>query len=219
MLDLLKKNKWFLIPLIVLLLAVFPFFLLISRADIHVFINQYYSGFGDFVFKNITHLGDGIASLIAGVIVLFFSFRKSFNIAAAGLFAGLFVQLLKKFVFFNILRPTNPVLNITDLHLVEGVDLHSTFSFPSGHSATIFALCFCLAIFAKRNIWKFMFFCLAVLVAYSRVYLSQHFLIDVYFGAIIGVFSGILMTIIFTKGRAKWLDKSLIDLLFRNNYR
>jgi len=219
MLDLLKKNTWFLTPLIVLLFAILPFFFLESKANIHIFLNQYYSDFGDFLFKNITHLADGIAPIIAGVVVLFFSIRKSFIIASAGLIAGLLVQLLKKIVFFDILRPTNPVLNITDLHLVEGVNLHSTFSFPSGHSATIFALCFCLALFVERKMWKFMLFCLAVLVAYSRIYLSQHFLIDVYAGAIIGVLSGILMATIFSKGRAKWLDKSLINLLFRNGQR
>lgn len=217
MLDLLKKNSWFLTPLIVLLFIVLPFFFLYTRINIHIFLNQYNSDFGDFLFKNITVLGDGIMPIIAGFIVLFLSIRKSFTITSAGLFAGLSVQLLKKFVFFDLLRPTNPVLNIPDLHLVEGVDLHSTFSFPSGHSATIFALCLCLAIFSKAKIWKFMLFCLAVLVAYSRIYLSQHFLIDIYVGAIIGIISGILMAIIFTKGKAEWLDKSLIDLLFRNS--
>ena len=218
MLDLVKKNTWFLIPLVVLLLVVLPFFFLYTKTNIHIFLNQYYSGFGDFLFKNITVLGSGIMPIIAGFIILFLSIRKSFIITSAGLFAGLSVQLLKKFVFFDLLRPTNPVLNIADLHLVEGIELHSTFSFPSGHSATIFALCLCLAIFSEGKIWKFMLFCLAVLVAYSRIYLSQHFLIDVYVGAIIGVISGILMAIIFTKGKAEWLDRSLIDLLFRKSY-
>lgn len=219
MLDLLKKNKWFLTPLIVLLCAILPIFFMESRTNIHIFLNHYNSDFADFLFKNITHFADGIAPLIAGVIVLLFSFRKSLIITSAGLFAGLVVQLLKKLVFPDILRPTNPFLNINDLHLVEGIDLHSTYSFPSGHSATIFALCFCLAIFADSKIWKIMLFCLAVLVAYSRVYLSQHFLIDIYAGAIIGVLSGILMAIIYSKGNAKWLDKSLISLLFGTRQR
>ncbi len=213
MLNLLRKNSFFLTPLIILLIALIPLFLLASKINIHIFLNQHYSQFADFIFKNSTVLGSGLSFVIVGVVFLLFSIRRSFVITSSGLLAGILVQVLKRLVFPGMLRPSTLLSGIADLHIVEGVNLHSVFSFPSGHSATIFALCFCLAAFTKRKLWKFVLFCLAALVAYSRVYLSQHFLFDVYVGAIIGVLSGIIMTVIFTKMKIIWFDKSLINLL------
>lgn len=213
MIDILKKNSFFLYPFIILLIALFSVFFLVSKVDIHLVMNQYHSIFADIIFKNITILGNGLAPLIAGIILILFSIRKCFIITSSGLLAGLLVQLLKRLVFFDISRPQKVFRNISDLYYVEGMDLHGALSFPSGHSATIFALCFCLAFFTNEKILKFVLFCLAVLVAYSRVYLSQHFLIDIYAGAIIGVLSGLFMTFILIKSKKIYLDKSLINLI------
>jgi membrane-associated phospholipid phosphatase len=58
------------------------------------------------------------------------------------------------------------------------------------------------------------FFLLAVLAAYSRVHLSQHWLIDVYVGSIIGVCFSILVFIVFYSTN-KWphLNTNLSTLL------
>ena len=61
------------------------------------------------------------------------------------------------------------------LHLVEGIDLHSVNSFPSGHSASAFALFLCLTIIIKNKALQPIFFTIACLVAYSRVYLRNTF--------------------------------------------
>jgi membrane-associated phospholipid phosphatase len=49
------------------------------------------------------------------------------------------------------------------------------------------------------------------------MYLSQHFLIDVYFGSVIGVASAV--TIIYLIGRSGklWLDKSIMVILSNTN--
>ena len=89
------------------------------------------------------------------------------------------------------------------LPLVEGVNMHHSNSFPSGHSATFFVFFTCFALLLayyyqqrathydlKKKILMylsmFLLFVLASLGAYSRVYLSQHFLSDVCVGSIIG---------------------------------
>ena len=43
-----------------------------------------------------------------------------------------------------------------------------------------------IGLFIKRNNWALFFISIAFLVGFSRIYLTQHFLIDVLFGALIG---------------------------------
>jgi membrane-associated phospholipid phosphatase len=215
--EIVKKNSFFLIPQLLLLLVLLPVLIIGSKENIHLFLNQFHSFFFDVFFKFITYFGSGIVPVIAGVLFMLFSFRKSFLIASSGLFAGLLAQVFKRFVFPDRPRPSKVFFDSPNLYIVEGVDLHWTFSFPSGHSATIFALCFCLAFFAERRVFKLIFFTFAILVAYSRVYLSQHFLMDVYAGSIIGTLSGIIMAYSFSNIQVRWFDKSVIYSLFRHN--
>ena len=212
MTDLIKKNSLFLVLQLFILIALIPVLLLYTRVDIHIFLNQYNSVITDYFFRYITMLGSGFAPVIFGLVFLFISFRKSFQITCSGLLAGFVVQLLKRLVFPGIMRPVEIIESSDILHLIEGVELHSKYSFPSGHSATIFALCFCLAFFSEKALWKFVLFCLAIMVAYSRIYLSQHFLIDVYTGSVIGVLSALIIVNLFSGANVAWFDKSLITL-------
>ena len=125
---------------------------------------------------------------------------------------GIFVQFLKRAVFFSIDRPVEFFKGNFDLYLVEGVKIYNKFSFPSGHAATTFGFFICIAFIAQNKLIKFLCLFLACLVGYSRIYLSQHFLIDVYFGSIIGVVGSIIFYNIIYLRKAKWLDNSLLTL-------
>jgi membrane-associated phospholipid phosphatase len=59
-------------------------------------------------------------------------------------------------------------------------------SFPSGHSTTAFAIFAMLSFFSSKYMVKVLLFVLAVLVAFTRIYLLQHFLVDTLAGAFIG---------------------------------
>jgi membrane-associated phospholipid phosphatase len=207
--DICKKNKVFLIPYIGFLLIVFPVMILLPKAEIHLFINGYYSSFCDFFFRYITLLGSGAAPFIIGVVFLFYSLRNAFFIAASASLAGVLAQVLKRMVFFDAARPLSYFRDIAELHIVKGVDMYCSHSFPSGHSATIFALCFALALLTNNNLIKFSLFLLAFVVAFSRVYLSQHFLNDIYAGSIIGMACVPVTKIVFDRIKASWIDKSL----------
>ncbi len=70
----------------------------------------------------------------------------------------------------------------------------SDFSFPSGHTCASFAAAFVLyRAFPKKYSWIFLL--LAVLIAYSRLYLGVHYPSDVLGGFIIGTFSAFLNTL------------------------
>jgi membrane-associated phospholipid phosphatase len=106
------------------------------------------------------------------------------------------------------------------LPLVEDVNMHHSNSFPSGHASTFFVFFTCAALLLtylyqqkdphcrNRRSWMLMniimliLLTLAALGAYSRVYLSQHFLLDVCVGSIIGFISPCLF---FYFGRNKIL--------------
>ena len=73
------------------------------------------------------------------------------------------------------------------LHFVEGVRLHEYNTFPSGHTTLAFSFFFLLSVFFQKPWLSAVFFVLALLVAYSRMYLSMHFLADVWVGSILGI--------------------------------
>ena len=60
------------------------------------------------------------------------------------------------------------------------------FSFPSGHAAVAFAAATIFAFFDKKRFW--LYYILSFLIAFSRIYLGCHYLVDTLAGAIVGIF-------------------------------
>jgi membrane-associated phospholipid phosphatase len=178
------------------------FLMMNGKVEIHMFINTYHSSFLDVLFKYVTYLGDGITVAVGAVLVSLLTFKKyrySVAILGAGtlVLAGASSQMLKRLVFDDALRPLG-FIGEGKLYLVPGVDVHTANSFPSGHTTAAFAFFAFLAfvMFAKNKLMQIITAIVAVLVGYSRMYLSQHFLEDVVTGAILGLCCFILMALI-----------------------
>src|SRR5690606_11972302 len=62
---------------------------------------------------------------------------------------------------------------------------HAGYSFPSNHAANMFAVATVLGFFSSY--WLPLFFFIAGIIAYSRVYVGVHFPLDVVVGAIYGI--------------------------------
>lgn len=165
-----------------------------------LWLNARHTPFWDGFFKYFTFLGDGI---FFGIIVLVFLMYRYYY-ALMGLVTFLtsgvlFSQVLKKTIFRSFPRPKGYFGEDFPLNYVEGVTAHAHQSFPSGHTATAFALFCMLSLMVKNKAWGVLFFICAWLVAVSRSYLILHFFIDTYFGAIIGVLCGLLTFYFFEK--------------------
>ncbi len=175
--------------------------LTVDKGNIHLAINRLNSPFADVIFRWITEFG--AFPLIAATIVvtLFFRYRIAMTATVATTLASLLTQVGKRLVWPDSPRPKVFFADTDLLHLVDGVHLHSAHSFPSGHTAGAFALFITLALFAAKPAYKLLFLLAACLVGYSRMYLSQHFLIDVTVGSAIGAGSALLIYAWFTSGK------------------
>lgn len=175
-----------------------------------VFLNGIHFDATDVFFKYVTFIGDGILFVPLIIILLFvrYSYAVMGTIIAVG--HGIIVSFLKRVVFKGTPRPTAYFEDTSMLHFVEGVNVHTSNSFPSGHTATAFAFCLFLTFLIDRKSWGTLLLLLAVLGGYSRMYLLQHFYIDTVFGGAIGS-AVVIITwkIIESKKQPEWLNKKL----------
>ena len=168
-----------------------------------------------FIFDNffycVTYLGDGFfAALILIFILLFISVRKSLVITGILLSVSALTQILKLFVFPSSSRPIVFFKDVIQLHFVDGLEIHTSNSFPSGHTTQAFCMFFLFSFFIKNKNWNYVFFLIAALAAISRVYLLQHFLRDIYVGAIIGTLGSVLF--LYLSNKYALLSNPALDL-------
>jgi len=175
--------------------------LFLSKGELELLINQNHSPILDVFFKYITHLGDGSLLAILLVVLLFYNYSSAILTTFTIVLQSIFVSIFKRWIFKGLERPLAFFGDEISLNFVEGVNVHSSNTFPSGHTATGFAL-FALVFIVINNrgvIISTLLFFLAFCVGFSRVYLLQHFVIDVYFGAIFGLISVVIALIFMEK--------------------
>jgi membrane-associated phospholipid phosphatase len=189
--------------------------LLKPKAYIHLFINQYHSSAADVFFTFATFLGDGISATILVLILLFIKFRYALMVALSNISCSVIVQLLKRLFFFDSVRPYQFFKGTHPLYFVPGVEVYSFNSFPSGHSATIFTTCTLLCLMTKQRSLRTVLFIMAFTIAFSRVYLSEHFFVDIYAGAILGVVLAYSTATYLndSNGTPVWFDHSFVTML------
>ena len=174
------------------------------KLELHLLLNSHHTEIQDTFFKYYSILPEWPLYIVALLPILWKRKEITFFFALCELSSGAVVQILKH--MFSSPRPIVEFENYPNmmLPLVEGVRLHHSNSFPSGHTSTFFVFCTCCALllayyYTQRTDWhnrrSWLLLCLALLVllalaalgGYSRIYLSQHFLSDVCVGSIIGV--------------------------------
>lgn len=217
--QMLKTLSVYFIAYFVLLIVVFGLLYLYPKPELHLLLNSYHTSIQDTFFKYYSMMAEGPLYALELLPLFWKKIRLTIFFALCELSGGGLLQILKHTISAE--RPASVFENYHDmiLPLVQGVDLHYGNSFPSGHASTFFVFFTCSALFMayhykmkdyqnKRPAWvltriaMFLFFVFATLGAYSRIYLSQHFLSDVCVGCIIGFMTPCL---IFYFGRHKIL--------------
>jgi len=174
-------------PFIFVLIPLFLASIIIPKGEDILLINGNHSPLLDEFFKTITYLGDGLILIPIAGLALFLRFRYLITIAAASAVLGLAVSLFKKVIFPGMVRP-KLFLDNSLIHFVSDVKVYTAHSFPSGHTATAFSAALLIALVTRNKVLGTFALVLAILVGYSRIYLAQHFLMDVAAGAILGYF-------------------------------
>ena len=161
-------------------------------------MNAYHSGILTYLFIYATYLGDGIFCIAIGILLFLFKKRfLSVMVLSSYAISGIIAQILKYFIIEP--RPAILLKDSDYKYFIDDVTLHNLHAFPSGHTASAFALAAVLSFAAKNKNYSILFLYVAILVGYSRVYLAQHFLNDVFAGAVIGFVSAIVCQL--------WLEK------------
>ncbi|MCX6179844.1 MAG: phosphatase PAP2 family protein [Chlorobiales bacterium] len=147
------------------------------------------------VFNVITDFGESQWYLIAGML-LFVIFRKTNPVRAySGLFLSLSVAVsgVSADIIKFIAGRARPTLYFSDK--LYGFNFfhfeYEWISFPSGHAATAFSVAIVLTILCPK--WRVPFLFAGILIAFSRIFLTQHYISDVIAGSLLGIASTIIL--------------------------
>ena len=200
-----KQNKSLLLfPYLLVFALLGAVALSFPQKDLHLCLNAYHSLLLDklmVVFSSIAAYGIYAALLF----LLLWRWKIALALLVAHLSSTAVTQIIK-----HIAKAPRPavVFDLTNnpdaLPIVENVRMHLNNSFPSGHTTTASTLCVFLTLLVFTLMFQhsdgrskgnkhlifvliyLLFFIVCLACAYSRIYLSQHFLLDVAVGGIIG---------------------------------
>lgn len=181
------RGKYFLIPWLFCFSIGFSAILYYGKNDLHLILNAAQPRSADTFFKFATLLGEGWSLGLAIFYLLFRSRHGAGFLITSWLSSVLFIQLLKQTFFSDALRPASIFKDSSTIHFIEGVTYRLSHSFPSGHTGDVFSVCFALVLLSNKPRNGLILFIPALLVGYSRVFLSQHFMEDILAGSFIAL--------------------------------
>lgn len=183
--DILREHITFIIPFLILVIICFVILLTNAKAELFLRTNVYHNAFFDEFFKICTLLGDEVTTLVICIAMLFIRYRFAVLTFLAYAYSSVIVQILKR--IFDSPRPSKFFEGLNPIRTIEGYPLYEWNSFPSGHSTNAFTLAVVLSFILSHRNRHWIIIPIAVITAFSRVYLAQHFFQDVFAGAVLGV--------------------------------
>lgn len=170
-----------------------------GKNELFLLQNALHHPAADVLAPRVTHLGDGLFAFLIFLVLLLTNYRSALTALFCFTLVLLLIQTGKQLVFEDALRPAAYFASLgQEIRLIDGVKIHHRNSFPSGHSASAFVLFTFLAMHVRNKRLGIFWLIAAVVIAYTRIYLAQHFMGDVLAGACIGTAVALL-------GKA-WLD-------------
>ncbi|MEW6040452.1 MAG: phosphatase PAP2 family protein [Elusimicrobiota bacterium] len=182
-------------------------YIFLRKIDLDMFsVINAYPGYPviDYAMMFFTMLGNGLYLTLIVALLLYFYDKRNFTfnfilfliIITAG---GLLVQIIKSIA--DNPRPLNRLDHVRIL-----LEPLRERAFPSGHTQTAFSAAFFLSTRIKK--FAVMFFGIAFLVGYSRIYIGVHFPSDVFAGAGIGIITTGLILALFEERLNRKFEKN-----------
>ena len=218
MTKLFLKNNVFIGLSLILIVVLGLALLYIPKGELHLLLCDRHTPARDIFYRYYTTIAEWFPYVVCVGILLFGRIGDGIFASSAMIGSALSTQVLK-----HIINAPRPLIwfgiNMPDveLPLVEGVRMNSWFSFPSGHTTSFFALAFVVSILFTKSqeprdkristIVQITLFILAAIGGYSRIYLSQHFTLDVYAGILVGILITIVCyTVFYRFDSQKWYN-------------
>ena len=219
------NQKWFLGLSLMLLVALGLVLVYIPKADLHLLLCDRHTPARDIFYRYYTTVAEWFPYVICVLLLLFGRVGNGIFASSAMILSALSTQLIKHIV--NAPRPvTWFAANCPDIQLplVDGVRMNLWYSFPSGHTTSFFALALATSILITSStsptsptshtslFLQILLFALAALGGYSRIYLSQHFALDVFAGILVGTLITILCyAVLYRFQDQKWYNYRLFS--------
>lgn len=201
--TLVRRNQYFFVPFIAwLAIGATLQIVFFTKEELFIGVNKVHTPFLDYLFTGLTYLGDGLAfGALLAILLVMRKFRLFFMGGITLLLVAIVVQVIKH--QFEAPRPMAYFTDVSLIHTVSWVRVHKSLSFPSGHTATAFAMFCFLALVWRNKTAATALFCLSLIIGWSRIYLAQHFFEDVYIGSIIGTLSCVIAFVAFNAAQGK----------------
>jgi len=205
-----KYSRLFLILALLFILVLVVLGISLAKGSLVLYFADHRSVWANHFMLWATRLGEEHIYLLAILIMLFSSYRKSASLSLAGI-----LSIILSFILKSIFSQPRPIRYFSDqgmeemMGTISGYEFHTALtSMPSGHTIAAFSLFSLLAMFYKNKLVSVICFSLALTVGISRMYLGQHFILDVAAGAFVGliiaVFSYFLVYVV-------WKDRISMD--------
>lgn len=174
-----------------------------------LFLNGCHNPFWDVVMYWMSDIKIWIPFYLFLIFLIFKNYRKQGWLILA--FIILLIILSDQssvHLFKNVFMRLRPCHYFPDgvVHVVNG-HCGGQYSFVSSHAANTFAMATFVSYILKPyyKIFKYILFVWAAIISYSRVYLGVHFPGDILGGALLGIFIGYFVTLVYRFVKSRYI--------------
>lgn len=218
------SNPWFMIPALLFLNAGFALLLFVPYGDEILYFNTWRAEPLNAFFRLATLMGEAPVFIALGLGALLFRYRYALLIAVAGLliipvsyWSKHHIGVDRPITYFEKKGMREEVVQVPGVELNGGQT-----SFPSGHTMAAFGMYTLLSLMTLRRAPWLGLACVwtAILVALSRIFLAQHFLVDVLGGAMTGLLIAWAVWELNNRILKKWkaLDRGVLRLTVQKEH-